>query len=1232
MVEVRGDGEPGKRPKKASYKASYAKRRCVIPAPECGNDSSKDLSFKRFPSHDEPRCKMWIQLCGQRKLSNLPLEKAGSYYVCEEHFPKSDFLEGGRLKNGAIPSLKLPASLSETDMRNFARQATVVCNNSVNAIVPVVDAPVRVPEPELQPKLQPEPARVNNLLCPQDYSDRLVPDPVHVVMAPTHQGSLEFGVAEGGKQCCAMSVEAIAMATCSRHPAKWDTHTMQMILMQGNVLYQRSVRANTNNVFRYLYADEVVTNFYVYSLEVTLSVGVEVMGSHHGRCEHAWIARSLITALEEQLSIPGSSGVLITSYDYTVAVWKMDGHFWLFDSHGRDERGKIAPVNGRAFCGCYRSLEDLCWAYYQNFRNENGEVKEGYFQITPITITPGQDHGHIIVVPTATEQPLVPERAPPEQEASSTPPPAEGHKTHQNRGQKRKRSKENIPRVWYKRPRVELKRLSLKDILLHAGIGNHENADQSHMKLAQEIQSLRALLRAQQNTMVSLRQKVNKLERLSIKEFLERKNVSWRLIKAVECAATNSRRKPRGRRYCDDVKAISISSEKAGGRGGHSVAQQILSLPSLRTTRKITQLVDLDCGFHETSPFVRILQDFSSNMPETHRIVGFGWDETELVPCLTLKDGTLIGYEDYGFDDCGNRDRTEKLADKLLVVHVKGLFTPWHYPIAYAFASRQTSKERLRRLLLQLIRAVTQMGLRVWFFCCDQGSSNTALMHLLEREFPHVQNGVRRQGSMCIDGNIIYVTFDPAHMIKCFRNLLVGGYLEWPITVNNVVFFAKLEWSLLERLCQIVENFKDRLSSTSLASKITRRHLDSATDRRRKMKVKPARQLFSNTNVQVLLQVGEPLLPGSADAAMVIKDIDQLIDLTCGHTSKDARAGKLKECKEAISDDSVHRQLLPQFMEKLRNARFFRVDQNTGRVTRKSTPTPASWIITSQSHLALADRCKEFVDKLNPRTGLQTDDEECFFSSLKAQVKQGNKLTPIAAVGALKGLLIRNMVVPDNPHSNVESTGITAYDSVNLFLSKQPPLNFAGPASEAAGFDDSDDPDDPEYEGDFLVVGGESLSRKDMITSAMAGAGLLLEDMIDQAIAGAGLDFGDMIVQAMAGIDFDDVGDPGNQVNVDEALLQAGMSESIAAQLQRHDVLKVLRKSTQTCTRRGERGVEEDEEEDEKEDEKDEEDEKEDEKDKEDKDKDRTRTRTRSRTRREKKWGRMDTDGYQPDD
>ncbi|KAJ1526576.1 hypothetical protein ONE63_008163 [Megalurothrips usitatus] len=372
--------------------------------------------------------------------------------------------------------------------------------------------------------------------------------------------------------------------------------------------------------------------------------------------------------------------------------------------------------------------------------------------------------------------------------------------------------------------------------------------------------------------MVSLRQKVNKLERLSIKGFFGRKNVSWRLIKAVECAATKGRRKPRGRRYCDDVKAISISSEKAGGRGGHSVAQQILSLRSLRTKRKITQLVDLDCGFHETSPFVRILQDFSNNMPETHTIVGFGWDETELVPCLSLKDGTLIGYEDYGFDDCGNRDRTEKLADKLLVVHVKGLFTPWHYPIAYAFASRQTTKERLRRLLLQLIRAVTQMGLRVWFFFWDQGSSNTALMHLLEREFPHVQNGVRRQGSMCIDGNIIYVTFDPAHMIKCFRNLLVGGYLEWPLTVNNGVFFAKSEWSLLDRLCQIVENFKDRLSSASLASKVTRRHLDSATDRRRKMKVKPARQLFSNTNVQVLLQamagidfddVGDPGSPVS---------------------------------------------------------------------------------------------------------------------------------------------------------------------------------------------------------------------------------------------------------------------------------------------------------------------------------------------------------------------------------
>ncbi|KAJ1530213.1 hypothetical protein ONE63_005140 [Megalurothrips usitatus] len=718
------------------------------------------------------------------------------------------------------------------------------CDINANEIVsvPVNDPPVLVPQPE-------HVINDEDLLHPQAYSVLLVPDTVHFVQAPYHQGGPDFADYAGvGKPCCAMAIHAIAMAV-TRDPATWSSATMEMILQQGNVLYDRSIKANMGNVYTYLAPDNVVNEFFVYDQEVTLSLVKSFLGSHLGT---QLIPTRLMETLEDFFSTPGISGVTISSFSYTQSAWKMNGLYWLFDSHSRDKKCKVVE-GGKAFCGCYRTLKDLCWAYYQNYREPNGEVREGLFEVDAIIITCNPTKSITGPIPEDPVLPLVPQQTA-EPRLVDTAPCPEQNSVPRNGGPKRKRAKETTPRRWYKRRRVTLQSLSRREILLHAGMENDDNADEYHLKLANEIRSLRATVRVQQNTIDGLRKKCNKLGRLSVKEFLDKKKT--------------------------------------------------------RTTRKIVQDIHIECGFDENSPFARTVQSCTESMEGYQEVVGVIWDETDLIPFLTLQDGSIIGYEDYGtalarklaMDEAGNvmfaqeliRDRTGKFADKLLVFQVQGLLSKWHFPVAFAFSSAQANQARLQRLFKQVYDFLTEIGLT------------------------------------------------------------------------------------------------------------------------------------------------------------------------------------------------------------LRKARFYKVDPRTGqRKYVTNSPTLKNWASTAESIMALADIGKQYGKKLNPRVGVQTDSLESDFGGYKAHGNQGNKLTPAMAMASLKAVFIRGLVVPDNPHSNVQSTGTAVQDSLRVFLSRQQCFDRPGPAAVDSD-DDIDDPDIPDDEGDD-ANSEQTVTMRDMIAKALAGAGIEFDDGADSA-------------------------------------------------------------------------------------------------------------------------------------
>jgi len=233
--------------------------------------------------------------------------------------------------------------------------------------------------------------------------DQFVPEPIHYVMADYNQSNVPNGTPQaGGKQCCAMSLVALSAAEIIV-PAQWQGRIMNEILRVRDFVYEQVVlgkkyqevgdaplavelsQALDLRHYQYLVATDlsVLGNQFILQDRVVTIVPEETLcGSI---CGTLWPgAPDLFRILDKTLSRNGSK-VLVTLGGYTYASWKLQDTFWLFDSHSRNSKGKCVP-EGKAFCGSYASLYDICLVIFQNFRDEYGRVKEGPVDVTPISI------------------------------------------------------------------------------------------------------------------------------------------------------------------------------------------------------------------------------------------------------------------------------------------------------------------------------------------------------------------------------------------------------------------------------------------------------------------------------------------------------------------------------------------------------------------------------------------------------------------------------------------------------------------------------------------------------------------------------------------------------------------------------------------------------------------------------------------------------------------------------
>jgi hypothetical protein len=170
-----------------------------------------------------------------------------------------------------------------------------------------------------------------------------------------------------GKQCTAICAVAIAMAKILP-PDAWTSEVMDKIMNIGDELYVRSCLSKGS--FNMLNATELEKKIVILGSPVKFIVDNEIGGTQFGFLHPDPNLYGELQGLNKGLSLffdTNESGIItIGGEGYSLAIWKYCGLYWLFDSHSRDESGKLVP-EGTSFCSSFMFVASLAKCILQNF-------------------------------------------------------------------------------------------------------------------------------------------------------------------------------------------------------------------------------------------------------------------------------------------------------------------------------------------------------------------------------------------------------------------------------------------------------------------------------------------------------------------------------------------------------------------------------------------------------------------------------------------------------------------------------------------------------------------------------------------------------------------------------------------------------------------------------------------------------------------------------------------------
>ncbi|CAH2107477.1 unnamed protein product [Euphydryas editha] len=406
-------------------------------------------------------------------------------------------------------------------------------------------------------------------------------------------------------------------------------------------------------------------------------------------------------------------------------------------------------------------------------------------------------------------------------------------------------------------------------------------------------------------------------------------------------AAKRIIKKSHGRHFTNKDKLLALSIFKKSPKA-YNFLRKLFTLPSKRTLQDILKLITIRPGLNPAI-FDKI-KDTASKLGREDKLCQIMFDEMSVSPSLHFDTGL---DEICGFEDFGEANRNNNIADHVILFIIKGIKAQYKQPVCFAFCKSATKAVILKNLLKKIIEELFAAGLIVISTVCDQSTINNKVINdlLEETKANYYRKGEEaRELAFEIANKKIYPLFDPPHLLKGIRNNLITKDLHYIQDGKKKI----AKWDHLKLLLNI-DSGEDDLR---MCNKLTEAHV--LPEKIPKMKVKHAAQVFSQRVSSALRFCAKhKLLPDEcADTADVLLLFDHLFDSFNGSSYKKSH----KTYKSCLKTNSEHFMLWDKALPILRSMQFKReTKKRDGSVVLhyEQVPSIKNWIhnINSMKHL-----------------------------------------------------------------------------------------------------------------------------------------------------------------------------------------------------------------------------------------------------------------------------------------
>jgi len=437
----------------------------------------------------------------------------------------------------------------------------------------------------------------------------------------------------------------------------------------------------------------------------------------------------------------------------------------------------------------------------------------------------------------------------------------------------------------------------------------------------------------------------------------------------VENNFQNKDKSQRGQRYSKQIKQFALTIYFISP-GVFNFLQKSLSLPTVRTLRRVTEQYDLQPG----------LNDFLFDFLE-FKISTFKPEALDCFLCadeMSLKTNLFYNVSKdqiIGFNQSG-AFRTYEPAKYVLVLMIRGINSNWKQPIAYYLVSNSCSGTDLNLIIFSTIRRLRSIKLNVKSFITDQGSNFI--------KFSNSNHVTPEEPFFEVDGEKVIYIFDPPHLLKSTRNMFFKHMIE----INDEVVDKKY--------LDIFYNY-DNKCNLRMAPKLTYFHIHPGPFD--KMKVRLAAQVFSASvaaGMSTALNCG--LLPVDAQSTIYfINNMDKLFDI---FNSTDIPNGKIYN--QPFTNTAPQTDHLSKMTEMFKNMKFInKIDKSD---VTKRTNFINGWLVSISG-------LRMLWHSLNPTnkpgfsicTGrLNQDSQENLFGTFRQQHGNNTNPTPVQFIQSFK--------------------------------------------------------------------------------------------------------------------------------------------------------------------------------------------------------------------------------------